>query len=397
MPKRKKVKGFADVVKYPNGSLYLRCYPDGSKKQVERSLGLVFGCTKKSIKEARELALEKLDRVGSSASGKKNSQLFKLYIESRRAELHNQKKSGNKIREGTFTECKYIIESHLDPYFGGLTPEQIDESLWLSYCESKDLDLNNHRKVMNGFLKWCRLKKLIKFRPELDVPHWERRKRYILTPEEIRSLVQNADGKIFIFVSLCLFHWMRPGECTTIRKSNIDLENLVIKIDESTVKTKKTRHVPILPLIVPALKIQMQSDGEFLFPRRDRSELPAIKAWYMKSWKTLLQRSGLGDQDITPHDLRATGEKYGAKMTGFTGVPREKMGGASEEIQNRTYITRMDADELRGLESALINDKIGVKGLKKLLEKKFSPITRGKQGEAFSSQNKPHFSEVKTA
>jgi hypothetical protein len=86
--------------------------------------------------------------------------------------------------------------------------------------------------------------------------------------------------------------------------------------------------------------------------------------------------------DITPHDLRATAEKYASRLTTFTRTEREKMFGSRVEVQDNIYITEFFVEELRGLESAMIDPEKGISGLNEILNIKHLALGESWDGGA---------------
>jgi len=79
---------------------------------------------------------------------------------------------------------------------------------------------------------------------------------------------------------------------------------------------------------------------------------------FNKPFKTMLKRTTV-NRHITPHDLRATYEKFAHVNPNFTDTQREKMVGASAEVQRRVYLNSFTADDLRGLEQVVDFKELG--------------------------------------
>jgi len=260
----------------------------------------------------------------------------------------------------------------ISKFFGGQLPNEIDEWGFEEFCEEYPGDMANHRKVLNGFLNWCKRNRLVKQRPTFKIPKWIRRTRHVLTPDEVIRLVKEAkkDPVNYMFVTLGLMHGMRPGERTQLRKDDFSFDLRALSIRAETVKTKKGRIVALNSLCAPFYeKFFKTYNSPFVFPHKYDSTRHSTRGWYQHRWKKLLRDAGLVEddrvtlKDITPHDLRATSEKFASKNPEATDVMREKTFGASAKIQNEIYITSFEADEIRSLSEAITSEEYGVAGL----------------------------------
>lgn len=280
----------------------------------------------------------------------------------------------------TRVEAEKIIEGHLKPFFGKYKLVDIDHNLWADYVKKKAVkDYMNHRSIVVNFIEWAMYKNWLQARPMVfKLPKHRRRSRRILKPEETKAIVSSCKGKLEIFVHLCLFHGMRGNEATIRRYSEINTQSAFITIPDS--KTNLPRTLPLLSFTAALLvRDAKNSKSPFLFPKRKNPRAHASSGWFRKAWVRMLKDAKLVDekgepQDITPHDLRATGEKYAAKLTKFTRTNREKMFGARVEVQDNTYITEFFVEELRGLESAMLDAEKGVDGLKEILQSRASGL-----------------------
>ncbi len=85
------------------------------------------------------------------------------------------------------------------------------------------------------------------------------------------------------------------------------------------------------------------------------------KTTFGAPWRRLVEKCEWEAGYCTPNDLRATYEKYSNMSKEHTDTQREKMSGASMDVQRRIYVS-MTADDLKGLERV-----VQVPGLDKVL------------------------------
>lgn len=271
------------------------------------------------------------------------------YLESRALEVKSKE-----LRIATYNESKYLLEKYLVPFFGNYKLTQIDSSLWDNYRRRVQVsDVSNHRKVFGHFLKWCKKKGYIKYLPDMDVNQHKRRPRRILTPHEIKAIWGQSEGSLKLFISMALFMGMRRGEIMKLSWERVDFQQKAIFLREEDTKTKEARWVPIAK---PALELLLMRQSEklspkWVFPHRVNSKNHAYEAGLRSAWNTCKKNAGLGSEDITFHDLRATCEYYNHKRTDLSETQLEKYFGADIRIQRGIYVS-MNADDVRGVENS---------------------------------------------
>ena len=180
--------------------------------------------------------------------------------------------------------------------------------------------------------------------------------------------------KNFMFVTLGLLHGLRPHERTQLMKTDFNFEDLVIDLRWETVKTRKGRAVAMNSLCAPIYEEYFESyPSPYVFPHANDNQKHACRGWYQFRWRKLLRCAGLFDRDtgqlfdITPHDLRATCEKFVHLDPTISDTVKEKNFGAAIDVQKKTYVTKIEADELRSVAETMTNSKHGVVGLSEIL------------------------------
>lgn len=355
-------------------TLYYRGTPPGHKKQIEKSLGT--GDFETARREKLAL-LERLDRSDSGIRRKKFESLIWIeegvvcgpYMDERRQELHEKE-----IRETTVTETESLLKNHLLPFFGKYQISEIDENLFNRFQKTKKLDFSNLRKVLTHFLGWCKSEKYVKYVPDLELIKTPvRKKQLVLTDTEIKLLFSDkqASADLTLFEAMYLFMGMRETEIAKTKVVNIHIKNRSIFIPGDITKTKQERTIPINSFV---LKLILKRDlsGEYLFPSYvtggKYGHISPVSLYHM----FIESRDRVGiKRPITPHNMRATWETATNTNTKFTDAQREKMAGASIDVQKRIYV-QLEADSLRGLEEA-----VQVKGLSKILSSKVN-VSRAK-------------------
>lgn len=357
MSKRAKTR-WSNVIRYPDGTYYAFIKPIHGGPAKEYSLRTKKATLVPDALKIAELKVQRSMYVGSKLT-------FNETIDDHLA----ARKSDWKPR--TYETNRYIVAAHLKPFFGKMKIADIDHNAWDEFTAKKIVhDYMNQRSVLRNFLEACVRKNWIGQMPlDFKLPKHKRRPRKILKPNQIRQLFTHASGRLEIFIHLMLFNGPRPDEARTVKFEHVNFVEHYLTFPDS--KTGVPRTVPLLPETLALIKAAKdKADGPYLFSNRNGSNRPASLGWHRKGWKKLLKQAGLAEAGITPHDLRATAEKYVAKDRAFTGAQREKMFGASVAIQNSTYVTEFFIEELRGMERVMLDEKTGVPGLAKIIHSK---------------------------
>ena len=308
--------------------------------------------------EAKEIFEAKRDFLGVRAFKFKAKHVWPDYLEQRRQQCEGTIPGRKKDSPYTFREIDRTWKNHLRKPFGNRLLADIDDPLWNAYCAKARVgDLTNHRKVLKTFLKWCMFNGYLRALPLLQVPKVVRRKRRILSQEQILALIENAHDRLLLFVCCYLLMGMRWTEIRLLKKSSINLWKRTLRVEEETTRTRKARIVKINRFVLKLLIIEYRRhqtariNTPWVFPKKLKPKEPMIDTAMRRPWERLLARAGLSD--ITPHDMRATFEYWQARNPGFTDAQREKSVGASMQMQMERYLVDTDADFVKGLEESV--------------------------------------------
>lgn len=373
MPAQRTAVHFDSEIFLINGVYYYRGTPEGSKIQREKSLKLKAGASQKEIREAKKAYLDSLELLGKNGNTKTEN-IFDEYRKHREIEKlsGSNDELGFGISDSTYKETKSIVNNHFKPYFKNHSIGDFDQKLFNEYCRfsfNNGLNLVNHRKVFNHFLKWCVKNNYLKYRPEIDLePAFRkpRRKRVMVTESNIEKLFNQASNKLLLYLSLYLFEMMRNSEIRLLEWSDIDFTKKAIAIKPSSNRRRKGRVIPLNAHIERLLKeVKKASKSKFVFPQVKHGKIDNSKPMSIggirKSFKTACKNAEI-TQKVTPHDFRATGEKYMHMDKRFTDSQREKMAGAAIDVQKNIYVS-MDADDLRGIENV-----VNIKSVNKVIK-----------------------------
>jgi len=342
-----------------------------------------------ALERYTKIAIE-LDRHGEMALKTTVGPIMDAYNDFRKNKMEGKLAKEKRDRFRTWEEIDSVIRNHLKTFFGEMKLSEIDPTIWEDYCHQSTVsDLTNHRKVMKGFLSWCKRKKYIRHMPDISwIPHHKKRKRKILSVEQLLTVFSLADDGLLLFLMFAGLMGLRRTEIITLRWQDIDFQNASLHVREEIAKTlSSVRQIPVNQYVFKEL-IRRRSEvvvnkryqaSPWVFPNKRDPRRHMDPAGFMNPWRKLLKTKRedgsyyFHDRNITWHDLRATYEKHLNKHTGSTDTQKEKIAGASIDVQKNIYVT-MDADDLRAL-----SDVVEVPGLTKLLEKKRTVQKNGEQ------------------
>jgi len=357
MPKRFKTTE-PNLVRYENGSYGYR------RGDFEESLGS-FPSEKLAIEYKRHFEAMK-DQVGIRAFKYKVKDVWPMYLEEREKEASIPRKGRRLLSKRTLTETKDLYQRHLRPFFAPRKLSEIDDVLWARFVRECEVDdMTNLRKVFGHFCRWAKSSGMMRVLPEFKIPQVQRRERKLISKDQLKAIVSHSDGTLLLFVSMYLFMGIRRGEQMQIRWESISFEGRSLEIRAETSRTRTRRNVPInnyvYDLLVARRKAQVDAGLKtgWVFPKRNNPSEPMSESGINKSWATMIKSAGLMGLDIKPHDLRATYEHYAHLRNDFTDTQREKMAGASIEVQRQIYLNAFGANELRGLEEVVQVEGLG--------------------------------------
>lgn len=137
--------------------------------------------------------------------------------------------------------------------------------------------------------------------------------------EKIWKAIDQGDHDAEIAMIYC-YTGLRPSELLQIKKENVNLKTRII-VGGSKTSAGQNRHIPIHPCILPFIERLMQTDGDLLIMRYDKSEpMEMSYAHYqLYYWKPLMKRLGM--------------EQYTAHYGRHTCATMMRMAGIEEDIR----------------------------------------------------------------
>jgi len=130
---------------------------------------------------------------------------------------------------------------------------------------------------------------------------------------------------------------LRLSEACSIKRENVDLDNLQVKVEG---KGKKERVVPISPVVVDRLREYINKEnpqGEYLFPANNKLGYQGIRS-VERTFTRLCKRLGIKPA-ISPHHLRHYFATYALKNGAKLEIVSRILGHASVGITGDVYRT----------------------------------------------------------
>jgi integrase len=212
-----------------------------------------------------------------------------------------------KARPKTFREYVGFGERYYMPYFKDKTLSKMaTDDAWLEFVEyvqtqKPGMHMDNVRKYLMGFFSWAYRKGKIRRKPDLVDPDIDRKEQreedgpgLAYTPRQLQIMREFADKRtpqFRLFVYMCQYMGMRPGEITQLQRDRIDLEDGVIRLRKADTKTATARVVPIHAIVRPMLEGQLDAaqGSPFVFPNRVDMSRPMDPTGFRNHWNELLE------------------------------------------------------------------------------------------------------------
>lgn len=179
-----------------------------------------------------------------------------------------------------------------------------------------------------------------------------KRLEHYLTVEEIKKYLNACNPAYYHVARAAIECGMRRGEILNLKWKDVNFEDRLFYIKKS--KSGKTRTVPVSESMIAQLRgMHAQSRSEYVFTNTKGEKYECVK----KVHQTALNRAGLGDKDITFHDLRRTAGTLHYRMSGDIHATSILLGHSSIQ-QTQTYLGFDCAQNLETVEtvSNLIDD-----------------------------------------
>ena len=227
----------------------------------------------------------------------------------------------HELKVSTLDKYSHIVEQRILPIFKDRTIEDIKPSDIKRWLYSID-DVGNKSKrhylgVLSGIFQEALYDEVIMRNPVKLVRLPKVNKSHIspFNSDEVKAILNNSKEKsnYRFYLAIAFYTGMRSGEVIGLKKSDIDFENNIIKVErsrsrhgESTPKTRYSiRELPIIELLQPYIKeLYDTHDHDYLFVTQYNQPYRDTNVFIEKFWKP-----SLADLNITyrrPYNTRHT-------------------------------------------------------------------------------------------
>ncbi|MFP4333637.1 MAG: tyrosine-type recombinase/integrase [Campylobacterales bacterium] len=302
-----------------NGKLWIDFYHQS--KRVRKSLGL--DDTKKNRKLAEsQIVPELIYKLNNGAEFFENQEKPKKSVLFRDFAKKSFEINSNSRKKSTRQDYEISLRLHIMPFFGDMRIDKIkasDVALWQNNLLSKvrPRRVRNVRATLHTIFEDALRDELISRNPLslVRTPKLDKVEPKSFSMDEMRIILENAEGDLKNFCALGFFTGMRSGEMIGLRWEDVDFNRREISIKRairmgeiSTPKTQSSiRTIDIIDNLVPYLQNQFSITGEansFVFLNKDGENYYDIKNIRNSMWKHLLKKCGIEYRPI--YQLRHT-------------------------------------------------------------------------------------------
>ncbi|MEN4046998.1 site-specific integrase [Sulfurimonas sp. NWX367] len=224
------------------------------------------------------------------------------------------------LKFSTFDKYKNIIKDRINPIFQDMQVQDIKPSnikkwlLTLSDIGGKSKRI--YLSILRGILQEALYDELITRNPVslVRLPKYSTPRIVPFNADEVKMIMNNTPNENYRFyLAFAFYTGMRSGEIIALKKSDIDLKNMTIKVQrtrsrygESTPKTTYSiREIPIIKLLKPyILELYNKHDNEYLFVTQYNKPYNTTNVFQEKFWKPSLKE--LGIEYRRPYNARHT-------------------------------------------------------------------------------------------
>ena len=234
------------------GKLYVQYYLNG--KCIQKSLKKDY--TKENVKLAKKFVIPEIERkilLGEIKESKKKVKEFEYY-----ANIYLKQKESLK----SYYEYENIVINQLFPLFKNRKVNEITKGEIKEWCDKRlnkitPKRLKNILNILIAILDIAVDYEHIQTNPAKNIKlptHKPIRDMKPFTEEEVKLLIQNAQGQLKNYLAVAFYTGMRPGEIIALTMSDVNFNEMYINVNKrirkgriDTPKTKNSiRKVPIL-------------------------------------------------------------------------------------------------------------------------------------------------------
>lgn len=280
----------------------------------------------------------------------------------------------NTVSARTWRVQESIVRCRVKPHIGNMRLCKLDgkdvRSLYRRLLSDglSPSTVGHTHVILKGACRDALRDRRIRTNPLDDVkpPKQERKEKSVLTPDEVRGLLDAVSGDRFecAFYVLALTG-LRIGECLALRFEDVNLEAGTITVSgtlhhgECTApKTRSSRRTLTLPkralqALVRLCEVNGDQSG-YLFATGSGKPVD-VSNFYRYTWRPALRRAGLPER-LTPHQLRHGAASLLLNQNIPVPVVSRYLGHANPGITMKVYAHMIDG--MGGMAAAGIDDAL---------------------------------------
>ena len=273
---------------------------------------------------------------------------------------------GRDLKPRTRAHYRHLLDSRLLPTFADVPLRRIDPAMVRKWHAAQDATTPTSRAhayaLLKAILATAVSDDLIEANPcRIRAAGSSKRVRTIrpATLAEVAALVEAMPSRYRAMTLLAAWCGLRFGELTELRRSDLDLEHGVVRVQRAVVRvngqalvgTPKsdagTRDVAIPPHLLPVLADHLRAGhaesapGGLLFPAPSGGHLPSSSLY----WHFYQAREAAGRPDLRWHDLRHTGAVLAAATGATLAELMARLGHTTAGVAMRYQHAAADRDQ----------------------------------------------------
>ncbi len=250
---------------------------------------------------------------------------------------------------------------YLEPCFGaeadGITGETIKAALLQGiealHASNSPISINTYLRCIQAFLNWCHEGGHIKERVKLERLKEQQKILSTFTSEHLRRLVTCkprtwGDHRILMLILLLLDNGLRIEEALSLRREDVDLDNLLIRVSG---KGGKYRLVPMsLEIRKVLFRWLSKTEQSLVFGTRSGTKQRQRNA--LRDFKALGAKLGIVGVRVSFHTLRHTFAVSYLRAGGNVFYLQRILGHSTLEMTNR-YVRSLGIEDLQAVHNKL--------------------------------------------
>ncbi|WP_234775151.1 tyrosine-type recombinase/integrase [Paraburkholderia tropica] len=230
------------------------------------------------------------------------------------------------LRKNSQVVYTFLIDKIIRPKLGSLEVEAVrpaDVSYMVEHCGRPWTVCDALMVLLRKIFSHAVSKRVIEFNPAAGIElaalmgnRPPKRKRVMLTENELRSLLPDIDAligrRLGLVFRILLATCVRSMELISAEKSLVDLDHGAWRVRAESTKTGQEFLVPLPPVVVGWFRelIALSGDSPWVLPARGDGSAHANRGILIGAIGRAFKDKGLEMRRFTPHDTRSTAKGH---------------------------------------------------------------------------------------